>query len=115
MDAVKYLKEAARMCDAMTGSCDDCPFYDWRVAFPCKSSNGWLDLANPEKCVEIIEKWTAEHPKKTRQSEFLKMAPYAVVEHILPCAIDKRWKDDECKRFDLCSECREEYWSEEVE
>lgn len=122
MDAVKYLKEAVRMCDAMTGSCDDCPFCDWRVAFPCKSSNGWLDLANPEKCVEIVEKWSAEHPKKTRQTEFLKMFPNAMYNDsstlmIRPCELDQTELQNgrRCNYYNgECRSCRKEYWSQEV-
>lgn len=72
---------------------------------------------NPEKAVEIVEKWVAEHPKKTRQSEFLKMFPNARIRgdvlEIRPCDIDD---NIECIDGDEeCYECYRKYWLAEVE
>lgn len=68
--------------------------------------------------MEIIEKWAAENPKKTRQSEFLKMFPNAPfiknesVVDIAPCSIDTEYKK-ECGHFNSCFECKKEYWLED--
>ena len=116
MDAVKYLKEAIRICDTI-GDCDNCPFNDRRVVFPCKASNAFLEAAGPEESVAIVEKWSAEHPAKTRQSEFLKMFPKARKEggiiSIDPCDIVKSMSDNCEGKY--CDDCRQEYWNEEVE
>ena len=73
---------------------------------------------NPEKAVEIVEKWSAEHPVKTRQSEFLKMFPDVELEDniikILPCEINTKIKD-KCYRLRPCYGCRKKYWLAEVE
>ena len=78
MDAVKYLKDKARMTkadnsvhDDLCGiSCDECPLYDENNGMKVNCQN--LESFYPEKSVEIVEKWAKENPKKTRQSEFLK-------------------------------------------
>lgn len=75
---------------------------------------------NPEEAVEMVEKWAAEHTKKTRQSEFLKLHPNAMknsltgILEINPCIIDTQYKTiDRCTT--TCLDCREEYWNAEVE
>lgn len=124
MDAVKYLKEAKRMCDVI-GDCRKCPInglVNGLVAvIPCKLVEDNLELANPEKAVEIVEKWAAEHPKETRQSEFLKMFPRAPLNPmndmtigIDPCDVDAKYKPHKGCDETLCSDCQREYWLAEV-
>ena len=114
MDAVEYLKEAMRMCDT-TKDCEECPFHNLNATFPCHSCPGHLDVANPEKAVEIVEKWAAEHPVKTRKSEFLKTFPNANPEDIDPCNMDTSLATDGTCGYKRCDDCRKEYWNEEVE
>lgn len=120
MDAVKYLKETMRMCDT-TKDCEECPFHNLNATFLCH-----LNVANPEKAVEIVEKWVAEHPKKTRQSEFLKMFPRVPMKNGLlltnPCWVDSTVKCLKQKSDGVyedapekCVECRKKYWLTEVE
>ena len=119
MDAVKYLETRTRMT-AMDkkGMCQiDC--YDC----PLGAKNNGANLsclafeAHPEKAVGIVEKWAAEHPKKTRQSEFLKMFPKARKEggiiSIDPCDIVKSMSDNCEGKY--CDDCRQEYWNQEVD
>lgn len=117
MDAVKYLKGAIRMCDTI-GDCQNCPLGDLRVAFPCGASSGHLDIKDPERVVKIVEKWSAEHPEKTRQSEFLKMFPNAVIRDsyidIKPCEVDTEFECPD-RNTVSCGECKQRYWHEEVE
>ena len=75
----------------------------------------------PEKAVEIVEKWAAEHPKKTRQSEFLKMFPRAPLNPMNdmtigtdPCDVDAKYKPHKGCDETLCSDCQREYWLAEV-
>lgn len=122
MDAVKYLKEAKRMCDVI-GDCRKCPINGLVAVIPCKLVGCNLELANPEKVVEIVEKWVAEHPKKTRQSGFLKMFPNAQLDDddgmfdfdLKPCDIDVEYADKVCDQYSDCQDCCRAYWLTEVE
>lgn len=125
MDAVEYLKEAIRICNT-TNDCEECPFRNFKATFPCHSWVDSVDAANPEKAVEIVEKWAAEHPKKTRQSEFLKMFPRVPMKNGLlltnPCWVDSTVKCLKQKSDGVyedapekCVECRKKYWLAEVE
>ena len=115
MDAVEFLKERKRMCDKYEG-CDGCPMSNTnnRYEIPC----GSLNDKYPEEAVFIVEKWSVEHPVKTRQSEFLKMFPNAATTvetgalKICPKEVDKT-QDISCTR--PCSVCLKEYWLAEVE
>ena len=117
MDAVKYLKEIFRMCDSMK-DCTDCPLYKCNLTFPCKGPKGSVEYKYTEKCVAEVEKWSAEHPAKTRQSEFLKMFPNARLEDgiikLAPCFMDTKCKC-EFSELDPCFDCRKKYWLAEIE
>lgn len=58
MDAIKFLKEKKRMCDSYI-NCDGCGF--GKVP-KCNHTED----DNPKKAVAIVEKWSKEHPIKTR-------------------------------------------------
>ena len=129
MDAVEFLKESSRMCEAFNDnrkSKDGSNFYCGLRHEADK--NGELCDAyirnHPDKAVAIVEKWAKEHPIKTRQSEFLKMFPDAqIFKGILtinPCAIDSsRFDTEECHAYDDyndgCVACRKNYWLETEE
>lgn len=117
MDAVKYFKEKSRLCKN-NATCTECPLFQ---------SNSGKDLAcgdleadYPEQAVAIIIKWSAEHPVKTRQSEFLKMFPNAGldIEGILridPCDLDIEMEKRKVCNAQDCDACRKNYWLAEVE
>ena len=111
MDAVKYLKEREIMCDSYNKMCDGCGF--GKVP-KCNRT----EEDNPEKAVEIVEKWSSNHPAKTRQSEILKIIPDATIRNGIlitkPCEVNEKIKD-RCKKYDYCRDCRKEYWLAEVE
>ena len=116
MDAVKFLKEKERMC-CHYNDCDMCPASKCQNKYKlhCEA----LEDEHPDELVSIVEKWSKEHGKKTRQSEVLKMFPDAVINKngtvdINPCRVEKNRKDI-CDRFKTCDECKEEYWLAEVE
>ena len=116
MDAVNFLKERARMCEAnQTGetTCENCAAY--KGVSQCYKLG---EPKDPEKMVAIVEQWAAEHPAKTRQSEFLKLFPGADVGEtdgcltLNPCNVyEKMRKECEGRK---CSECRKAFWSAEV-
>ncbi len=128
MDAVEFLKENGRMCKAFD-SCggregsEICELY-------VKSNEKGLTCpeyasAYSEEAVAIVEQWAKDHPKKTRQSEFLKLFPDAPifdgVLEIEPCKlVGSKLNTEECHSYDEfglsgCYECRKKYWNEEIE
>lgn len=104
MDAVKFLQERDRM-------------YKSGAATP---GIGLEDDYDIESVVQIVERWSAEHPRKTRQSVFLEQWPNAIVEYgtltICPKIVLGRenWMRKGCGGV-LCNDCRREFWMQEVE
>lgn len=101
MDAVKFIEERNRMCGTM--------------------SEVWgVDAA---QIVKTTEEWSAAHPRKTRQSVFLKQYPEAAIGvhgvlQICPMAISDTYRDSngECVNpTKKCSDCQHEFWMQEVE
>ena len=122
MDAVNFLKERARMCEAnQTGemTCENCAAY--KGVSQCYKLG---EPKDPEKMVAIVEQWAAEHPAKTRQSVFLEQWPEAAISKdgaiaICPLAISAAYRhgNGACNKgnSDTCSECKRQFWSAEVE
>lgn len=76
-----------------------------------------IDAAtDPEALVQDMEQWVLKHPRKTRQSEFLKIFPRAdVTDGLLFCPrpVDRAYI---CKcAGKVCADCRREFWMQEVE
>lgn len=117
MDAVNFLKERARMCEAnQTGemTCENCAAY--KGVSQCYKLG---EPKDPEKMVAIVEQWAAEHPIKTRQSEFLKHYPGARINNAdglpmaSPCDLDGKLAG-KCEGIH-CPVCRKKFWLTEVE
>lgn len=112
-DKEKLLRDHSRMC--MDLDCGSCPIGE-ECGLHC---NKWM-MEHTSAAVEIIEKWAAEHPVKTRQDLFLEQFPNAEMMGgalmIMPCSIDIRLvQTDCCNNSSNCSRCRKEYWLQEVE
>lgn len=80
MTAVEYFKEKARMVRAnehgyCTLSCIDCPLYSENN--PTGESCSNFERLHPEEAVSIVEKWSKEHPRKTRVQDFFEKHPNA--------------------------------------
>ena len=117
MDALEFLTERSRMCKSYTG-CGGCPL---------ERGNCGLSTSMPnEECERIItavEQWSKEHPRKTRQSVFLKQWPGAKmgadgVLKVCPSLISSSYRNSQgnCANMKLpCSDCRSEFWGQEVE
>ena len=127
MDALKFIEERNRMCDRywqVDGDCDGCPLVNTRE---CNAMRNMVDDSGKAvgKIVEIVEKWSKEHPRKTRQSEFLNMCPTARVDDVCvldvcPAIIDVRYRERggrNCGNLTRlsCQDCRREFWMQEVE
>ena len=110
MDALEFIKERNRMCRSFGGSCNGCPA-DKNI---CCSAFAWQ-----EELVAVVEKWSKENPRKTRQSIFLEQYPNAkcvdgvvlfcpkLIDTCSTCPIDANIDID-------CPDCRREFWTQEV-
>ena len=109
MDAVEYLKTLRILCESKE-RCPGCELYNKEDSY-CIADIG----ESAEDTVQIVEQWGKDHPIKTRQSEFLKMFPNAVIDDgvlcISPCKIEK---DIVCVNGKSCDECCRKYWLAEV-
>ena len=111
MDAVEFLDKVDRL--SKRGSTEEKMRYnDYRTA------------GDNVGAVKFVERWAAEHPIKTRQSEFLKQWPEAALTKdgaiaICPLVISAAYRDENgaCNKgqSDTCAECRKAFWSAEVE
>lgn len=75
------------------------------------------DENTPEKIVAETEKWAAEHPAKTRQSEFLKHYPDArIFSGCLNACPRELFGDTKINcNAQPCYECKKEFWLAEAE
>ena len=122
MDALKFIEERQRMCksyyDAEKGHCsDECPAHDVQ----CTDLD---DLStDAEELVTRVEAWSAAHPRKTRQSIFLEKWPQASIGsdgvlQVCPCPISESHRNAQGGCVNIhrqCSDCRKEFWGQEVE
>lgn len=109
---VNYLKEKQRMCNLV--GCLNCPLG--------RENNGKgmfctrFTPCYPEEAVEIVQRWSDEHPQKTYLSEFLRHYPNASLdengtpEEICPHALGLMSMN--CCRDDYaCVKC----WNQPIE
>ena len=107
MDAVKFIKAMQQMLRA---GANNSTVQKYISAYKKNDCEGMVKAA---------EQWAAEHPIKTRQSEFLKLFPGADVGEkdgcltLAPCNIYEKMRK-ECGA-PKCSECRKAFWLAEVE
>lgn len=126
MDALKFIKERNRMCDRYwqaDGDCDGCPLVYTRE---CNEMRNMVDDSGKAvgKVVEIVEKWSQEHPRKTRQDVFLVQWPEAELTKdgaisICPIAVSATYRNEiggcASPTRPRCAVCRREFWMQEVE
>ena len=106
MDAVEFLDKVDRL--SKRGFTEEKMRYtDYRAA------------GDNVGAVKFVERWAAAHPVKTRQSEFLKLFPYARVKKanglpiVSPCDLDVKLAG-KCEGIP-CQECWKKFWLTEVE
>ena len=122
MDAVEYIKEAKRICKSRSvckSVSGKCPLLDENGHCTATADICAADIIEKtEKAVQIVGQWAKEHPIKTRQSEFLKRFPNAMINEsdgilcITPCNIEG--KSIVCTNGKSCGDCRRDYWHKEV-
>ena len=119
MDAVKFLKERNRMCENFGDRCAGCPAFNVREGYVGCCAVDVESTMDATAQVAIVEKWSKENPRKTRQSIFLEQYPNAkCVDGV--SVLCPRWIDtcfscliDDNNNVD-CATCRHEFWSQEV-
>lgn len=122
MDAVKFIEERNRMCKSVGDKCTGCSTFNVCEDGLCCA----VDIQSTMDAtaqVAIVEKWSAAHPRKTRQSVFLEQYPDTIIDsygvlEFCPTSISAAHRDSNgaCKDPKrLCRECRKEFWSQEVE
>lgn len=117
MDATEFITERNRMCNSFSPDCEGCRVDE---AKPVMSECFRWILDNPQKAVQIVEGWSAAHPRKTRQSVFLEQWPEANTDDtgaplVLPCTLISSFSRSRyCGRRENCVVCRREFWNQEV-
>lgn len=116
MDAAKFIQERNRMCNSFE-SCSNCPLN--KDGIFCYASMEKHSQVAAEEVVQLVEEWTKESPRKTRQDAFLEQWPNAKVFvdgvlDICPLELDECYT---CQSTDLkmrCQSCRRDFWMQVV-
>lgn len=107
MDVVEFFSEFRRMCKS-SSDCTKCQHHGDK----CDNAIGLF-----EKTVAMVEQWSREHPRKTRQDVFLEQWPetklFDGIIDIKPCSLVASIRSECPKTF--CYECRSKFWMQEVE
>lgn len=121
IDAVKFIEERNRMCKSFGHGrgCQMCPACDNDLC--CSVSV--MSTLDAMAQIDIVEKWSKEHPRKTRQDVFLEQYPEANIDEdgilwICPAELSKARRNSSggCKNpYDRCDDCCREFWMQEVE
>ena len=110
MDALEFIRERNRMCKSFGIECENCP---------ANKDSCCIEFNLDEEIIPIVEKWSKENPRKTRQNAFLEQYPNAkcvdgvvvicpkVVDTCYTCPIDANINID-------CPDWRREFWMQEV-
>ena len=105
MDAVKFIEERRRM---------------YQLGCIKHAINDYSTKA--ETVVAEVEQWSKEHPRRTRQSVFLEQYPEASISGhgvllVCPCLISASHRNAQggCVNNRQCSDCRKDFWGQEVE
>lgn len=115
-----YFAEKLRMTKrTRKGLCE----IDCSVCPLCSENNGTsglvscttFEMLNPEKAIEIVQRWSDEHPQKTYLSEFLKNHPNVLLNDdgtpaFCPYKLGLMGADD-CRKDGNCVKC----WNQPIE
>lgn len=113
MDVLNFFSEFRRMCRS-SSDCAKCEYHGDK----CDNA---IELLG--KTVAMVEQWSREHPRKTRQSVLLEQWPEAAIDacgvlNLCPTPISKSHRNiyGACAHADVkCADCRREFWMQEVE
>lgn len=109
MNVAEFFSEFRRMCKS-SSDCAKCQYHGDK----CDNA---IELF--EKTVAVVELWSREHPRKTRQSEFLEQWPETTlvdgVIDIQPCRLVAAIQFGPGCHKTSCYDCRRKFWMQEVE
>ena len=121
MDAVKFIEERNRMCRSFDTGCYGCPASN-REGELLYCAVGQDSTVDAKAQITIVEKWSAAHPHKTRQSVFLEQWPEAVTDggvlSLCPACLSSSYRkqNGRCGSPSAsCTDCYREFWLHEVE
>lgn len=85
--------------------------------------NEYREANDNAGAVRFVERWSKEHPRKTRQSVFLEQWPEANIDNggclaVCPYNVSATHRDKYGRcvvRGKSCCDCRREFWMQEVE
>ncbi len=105
MDAIEFLKTAKRRYESN-------PYDNYSAVY--------FDDLDFERLVKDVEEWGKNNPIKTRQTEFLKMFPNALIRSngyvdVAPCTLDTEVYRECSESSIVCDECYKRFWGKEVE
>lgn len=115
MDALEFLKERKRMC-IYYGHCEGCPLEEVSCALEQTDSD-----EEYETVIAAVEKWSKEHPRKTRQSVFLEQYPETELDRhgvlqLCPSIISAAHRSvTRSCAAGSCANCRRKFWMQGVE
>ena len=123
MNTYEYIMERKRMCDSFDTKCKGCPA-NFDGMFCCGLAA--MSTLDTKEQIAIVEKWSAEHPKKkkkTRQDIFLKQYPETRIGDngcicLCPGDVFNVYRNTYgtcAKPNAFCPNCRREFWTQEVE
>lgn len=115
MDALEFLRERKRICNSYK-DCEGCPLEGTKCVV-----GSIVPDEDYKRIIATVEQWSAAHPRKTRQSVFLEQYPEAEIDKcgcLILCpkhiSADCRNRYGNCTNL-VCSDCRREFWMQEVE
>ena len=85
--------------------------------------NEYREANDNAGAVRFVERWSKEHPRKTRQSVYLEQWPEAKIDNdgclsVCPYNVSATHRDKYGRcvvRGKSCQDCRREFWMQEVE
>lgn len=92
---INFVREFKRMCDFEWNVEKDCPNCPFRLKYCDEDGLVGLHSVTPES-VELVQKWSDEHPQETMAEHFFKMfpnAPKSEAERLFFCPKDIGWID----------------------
>lgn len=117
MDAIEFIKERQRLCQTYV-DCFKCPAYNNNTG-GCNFNTASGYEATEQ--IRLLEEWSAAHPYKTRQSEFLKQYPNADLDEdgilkVCPKIVEgSSYVNSRNCGCVPCAVCHKAYWLQEVE
>ena len=117
MDAVEFFKTANRLCKDQ--GCKKCPACKEGVCMVMRMIRlADNSVKSIEETISKVEQWAKDHQVKTRQSEFLKMFPNAVIKNgtiaICPQNVCESYTPEDGCIYTACGLCRKRFWLAEV-